>query len=124
MERAIRLCLSYPAESRVFNGVLAVVDPNNDPSATLNYFHGLHVSNIDFLLPDAHYTAPPHYIHRYSHEKLLTFLSTDCGFSEGAEFVCGPRRDWLAGLARPHFAVRILPCRALHASLAPSTDNR
>ncbi|MGF6483144.1 hypothetical protein [Paraburkholderia sp. JPY419] len=27
--------------------------------------------------------------------------STDCGFSEGAEFVCEPHQGWLAGLARP-----------------------
>ncbi|WP_211193619.1 hypothetical protein, partial [Paraburkholderia sp. UYCP14C] len=27
-------------------------------------------------------------------------LSTDCGFSEGAEFVCEPHREWLSELAR------------------------
>ncbi|WP_211193587.1 hypothetical protein, partial [Paraburkholderia sp. UYCP14C] len=26
--------------------------------------------------------------------------STDCGFSEGAEFVCEPHREWLSELAR------------------------
>ncbi|MGF6666153.1 hypothetical protein QF000_007886 [Paraburkholderia atlantica] len=26
--------------------------------------------------------------------------ATDCGFSEGAEFVCEPHREWLSELAR------------------------
>ncbi|WP_211193604.1 hypothetical protein, partial [Paraburkholderia sp. UYCP14C] len=26
--------------------------------------------------------------------------TTDCGFSEGAEFVCEPHREWLSELAR------------------------
>lgn len=93
VERAIELCLAYPAESRVFNGVLAVVDPNNDPRAILKYFHDLHVANIDFLLPDAHYAAPPSHIHRYSHAKLLAFL-------------CQAFDEWIA-LDDPAFRVRM-----------------
>ncbi|AXV84743.1 radical SAM protein (plasmid) [Ralstonia solanacearum] len=74
VERALRLCLSHRTEPPVFNGVLAVVDPNNDPRAILQYFHALGVSDIDFLLPDAHYAAPPRHLLGYSHRKLLAFL--------------------------------------------------
>lgn len=93
VERAIRLCLAHPAGSRVFNGVLAVVDPNNDPRRVLRYFHELGVCNIDFLLPDANYAAPPNHICDYTHRKLLDFLCT--AFDE-----------WLV-LDDPRFRVRI-----------------
>ena len=61
---------------KVFNGVLAVIDPNNDPETLLDYFHGLGVMDMDLLLPDAHYAAPPLHIQEYSHQKLLAFLCT------------------------------------------------
>lgn len=93
VERAIRLCLSHPAGPRVFNGVLAVVDPNNDPRSVLHYFHRLGVSDIDFLLPDAHYAAPPRHIRGYTHGKLLGFL-------------CQAFDEWIL-LDDPRFRVRI-----------------
>ncbi|WP_248295542.1 hypothetical protein [Paraburkholderia sp. UYCP14C] len=33
-------------------------------------------------------------------DREVIILSTDCGFSEGAEFVCEPHREWLSELAR------------------------
>ena len=93
VEQAIRLGLSHPCTPKVFNGVLAVIDPNNDPAAILDYFHDLGVTDMDLLLPDAHYAAPPRHIRDYSHVKLLAFL-------------CGAFDKWIA-LDDPRFRVRI-----------------
>jgi uncharacterized protein len=93
VERAIRLCLSHPSGKRVFNGVLAVIDPSNDPREMIEYFYRLGVSDVDLLLPDAHVAAPPRHIAGYSHAKLLDFLRR--GFDA-----------WIA-LDDPRFRVRI-----------------
>src|SRR5689334_10409869 len=36
VETAIARCIAHPASNRVFNGVLAVIDPNNPPEATID----------------------------------------------------------------------------------------
>jgi hypothetical protein len=64
-----RLCLGRPR-------VLAVIDPNDDARETLKWFHALGVRNLDFLLPDASYSAPPRHIEGYRREKLLDWLVT------------------------------------------------
>ncbi|MDM8355155.1 radical SAM protein [Pandoraea communis] len=93
VEQAIRLCLSYPQSRRVFNGVLAVIDPNNDPVRILDYFRALGLSDVDFLLPDANFSAPPRHIQAYTHARLLAFL-------------CRGFDAWLA-IDDPAFHVRI-----------------
>ncbi|VVE88572.1 radical SAM protein [Pandoraea bronchicola] len=93
VEQAIRLCLSYPQSRRVFNGVLAVIDPNNDPVRILSYFRALGLSDVDFLLPDANFAAPPRHIQAYTHARLLNFL-------------CRGFDAWLA-IDDPGFHVRI-----------------
>jgi uncharacterized protein len=41
------------------NGILAVVDPENDPLAVLAFFEDLGIEHLDFLLPDYHWDRPP-----------------------------------------------------------------
>jgi uncharacterized protein len=74
VEKAIKTCLSYKAVPHVFNGVLAVVDPNNYPRETVRYFYELGVPIMDLLLPDANHAYPPIHIESYSHTKLLNFM--------------------------------------------------
>lgn len=93
VERAIQLCLTHPKGRSVFNGVLAVIDPNNDPQHILNYFRDLGVRDIDLLLPDAHHAAAPRHIEAYSHDKL-------------SDFLCRAFDAWIA-LDDPRFLVRI-----------------
>lgn len=93
VEQAIRRCLAHPESGRVFNGVLAVIDPNNDPVRILDYFRSLGLTAIDFLLPDANFAAPPRHVQAYTHARLLSFL-------------CRGFDAWLA-IDDPGFSVRI-----------------
>ncbi|MFC0428031.1 cyclophane-forming radical SAM/SPASM peptide maturase YhhB [Chryseobacterium scophthalmum] len=57
-EKALRLLEKKP---NVFAGVIAVIDPFNDPSEILSFFSNYDIPQLDFLLPDANYvTIPPH----------------------------------------------------------------
>ena len=57
-ENALKLLERYP---NVFAGVIAVIDPHNDPSEVLSFFDSYSIPQLDFLLPDANYlTTPPH----------------------------------------------------------------
>lgn len=93
VEQAILRCLAHRASQRVFNGVLAVIDPNHDPVRMLDYFRSLGLTAIDFLLPDANFAAPPRHIQAYTHARLLSFL-------------CRGFDAWLA-IDDPGFSVRI-----------------
>lgn len=46
--------------SDIFSGVIAVIDPENDPQDLLKYFAERKIPQLDFLLPDANFlTLPP-----------------------------------------------------------------
>ncbi|RQO74418.1 FxsB family radical SAM/SPASM domain protein [Pedobacter sp. KBW06] len=56
-ENALKLLKKYP---KVFSGVIAVIDPRNDPGEVLEYFSDYDLPQLDFLLPDANFlTTPP-----------------------------------------------------------------
>jgi uncharacterized protein len=56
-ERALTLLEKYP---KVFSGVIAVIDADNDPKEVLDFFAQQSIPQLDFLLPDANYlTLPP-----------------------------------------------------------------
>lgn len=56
-EKALSLLERYPD---VFSGVIAVIDPENDPRKIMEFFAGRAIPQLDFLLPDANYlTLPP-----------------------------------------------------------------
>ncbi|WP_322923888.1 cyclophane-forming radical SAM/SPASM peptide maturase YhhB [Paenibacillus campi] len=46
-------------QSTMFQGVIAVIDPNNSPKALFEFFHPMNLPRLDFLLPDATHTRPP-----------------------------------------------------------------
>ncbi len=56
VEKALTLLKSHPS---IFSGVIAVIDPSNDPEEVLSYFANLSIPQLDFLLPDANYLSPP-----------------------------------------------------------------
>jgi uncharacterized protein len=45
---------------RLFSGVLAVVDPNSDPSVIYDYFKNLGVPSVDFLYRDGNHSSLPY----------------------------------------------------------------
>jgi uncharacterized protein len=54
---ALSLLMKYPS---VFAGIIAVIDTKNSPKEILNFFTGIDIPQLDFLLPDANYiTQPP-----------------------------------------------------------------
>jgi uncharacterized protein len=56
-EKALTLLEKYP---KVFSGVIAVIDADNDPKNVLDFFAQQSIPQLDFLLPDANYlTLPP-----------------------------------------------------------------
>ncbi|WP_431295502.1 FxsB family cyclophane-forming radical SAM/SPASM peptide maturase [Pedobacter sp. P26] len=56
-EQALTLLEKYP---KVFSGVIAVIDADNDPKEVLDFFAQRSIPQLDFLLPDANYaTVPP-----------------------------------------------------------------
>lgn len=56
-EKALTLLEKYP---KVFSGVIAVIDIENDPKDILKFFAERSIPQLDFLLPDANYlTLPP-----------------------------------------------------------------
>ncbi|RNL53137.1 cyclophane-forming radical SAM/SPASM peptide maturase YhhB [Pedobacter jejuensis] len=55
-ENALKLLQRYPS---VFSGVIAVIDPRNDPQELLNFFASYDLPQLDFLLPDANFLTPP-----------------------------------------------------------------
>lgn len=72
VERAIRLSVSR--NSKLFGGVLSVVDPGADPRRIVRYFHGLGVSDFDLLLPDMSHASKPAHLPGFSEEQLERFL--------------------------------------------------
>jgi len=103
--RGYALLKEYP---EVFCGVLSVVDIRNTPKSLLEFFDGLHVLSLDFLLPDSNYnTLPPYreaspdiyvnwlieafdlWFDQYSHIKVRLFdslLSCVCGLPSETDF--------------------------------------
>lgn len=55
-ENALSLLQQFPS---VFSGVIAVIDPLNNPKEILDFFSKYDVPQLDFLLPDANYLTPP-----------------------------------------------------------------
>jgi uncharacterized protein len=92
----------------IFTGVLAVVDVRTKPKELLDFFSGIGVSSLDFLLPDSSYNSHPPlrdenpniysdwlieafdlWINSYPHIKLRTFeslISTLLGQQSGTDF--------------------------------------
>jgi uncharacterized protein len=50
---------AHPQGSRLFSGVLAVVDPVSDPGEVYDYFKALGVPSVDFLYRDGNHSALP-----------------------------------------------------------------
>jgi uncharacterized protein len=72
VERAIRL--SVARDTRKFGGVLAVIDPRNDPRRIVRYFHELGVRDFDLLLPDMSHAAGPSHLPGFTVDALRDFL--------------------------------------------------
>lgn len=74
--RSIKKCIEFDARNgaAVFNGVLCVVDPHQDPEALLSYFFDLGVRDMDLLLPDANHFSPPSHLKDYRHESMERFF--------------------------------------------------
>lgn len=51
-----KLLLKYP---NIFEGIIGVIDPNNDPDELLNFYSENGLINMDLLLPDSTYDDKP-----------------------------------------------------------------
>ena len=73
VEAAIQLCLAHPASQEIFNGILAVVEPNAKGYDVVRYFYDLGVRNMDPLTAGCQLGEPPAHVSEYSHEKTIRF---------------------------------------------------
>lgn len=55
----LELLKEHSQATRLFSGVLAVVDPSSDPDAVYDYFAKLGVPSVDFLYRDGNHTKLP-----------------------------------------------------------------
>lgn len=104
VERSLQMLKDYP---KIYNGLIAVIDPSIHPKDLFEFFNGYQPPQIDFLLPDAHHCRVPPgrvnnpnlyaswlieafdiWFNRYSHIPVRTFdaiLSSLVGFPSNTD---------------------------------------